>query len=197
MYLRIFNKFFRLTITTLICNVFVVSCANSDFDSLSSLERREIPIVQANAEVDPSKIGDVSVEPVLPSQSVNSKDSGEDSLAIQRFELLQGNFNNSAREACKYTADASIKSSRLSFEAQGGYVITQIQELTVVQDFRSSFPLPGPGEKIIVLQCNSLSRFDISGVIWEGPLMIFLLVDDLGQNRVRWEPDLTAIKRVS
>jgi hypothetical protein len=84
----------------------------------------------------------------------------------------------------------------LSYEAQGGYQILQIDELQVVNDFRKTFPLPGPGEKIIVMKCNSLSRFDIDGVIYEGRMMIYLLVDDLGQNRARWEPDRSTVKKV-
>lgn len=186
---------FRWIILPVICSLFV-SCSNQDFDSVSTLERREIPIVQVEAEIDASRIGDVSVEPVLPSESVNSEDSGDDSLFIQRFTLLQANYNNSAREACKYTAEKTMLGNKISYEAQGGYIITQIEELEVVSDFRKTFPLPGKDEKVVVLQCNSLSRFDVDGVIYEGRMMIFLLVDDLGQNRARWEPDLATVKKV-
>jgi len=173
-----------------------LSCSNEDFDAISTIERREVPVVQVEAEIDASRIGDVSVAPVLPSESVNAEDSGDDSLFVQRFNLLQGNYNNSARAACKFAADKTLIGSQVSFEAQGGYIITQIEELEVVNDFRKTFPLPGEGEKVVVLQCNSLSRFNVDGVIYEGRMMIFLLVDDLGQNRARWEPDLTTVKKV-
>lgn len=189
-------KTFLGSITFIVICTLFVSCTNQDFDAVSTLERREIPIVQVEAEIDASRIGDVSVEPVLPSESVNAEDSGDDSLFVQRFALLQANFNNSAREACKFTAEKTLLGNKISFEAQGGYIITQIEELEVVSDYRKTFPLPGKDEKVVVLQCNSLSRFDVDGVIYEGRMMIYLLVDDLGQNRARWEPDLATVKKV-
>ena len=196
MFLLIKIKKFLAWIALIVGSSLLASCSNQDFDAVSTLERREVPIVQVEAEIDVSRIGDVSVEAVLPSESVNAEDSGDDSLFVQRFDLLQGNYNNSAREACKFAAEKTMLGNKASFEAQGGYTIIQIEELEVVSDFRKTFPLPGKDEKVVVLQCNSLSRFNVDGVIYEGRMMIFLLVDDLGQNRARWEPDLATVKKV-
>ena len=180
---------------TILC-ISLSGCANDDYEAISSIDRREIPIVQADAEVNSERVGDVSISPVLPTESVNSEDTGDDTLIVQRLNLIQYAYNISPRQACEYTAEKTLEGSRLSYEAQGGYQILRIEELQVVNDFRKTFPLPGPGEKIIVMQCNSLSRFDVDGVIYEGRMMIYLLVDDLGQNRARWEPDLSTVKKV-
>ena len=195
MFTVIKNNLSRSTVITILC-ISLSGCANNDYEAISSIDRREIPVVQADAEVKSERVGDVSVSPVLPTESVNSEDTGDDTLMVQRLSLIQYAYNISPRQACKYTAEMTFEASRLSYEAQGGYQILQIDELQVVNDFRKTFPLPGPGEKIIVMQCNSLSRFDVDGVIYEGRMMIYLLVDDLGQNRARWEPDRSTVKKV-
>ncbi len=195
MFTVIKNNLSRSTVITILC-ISLSGCANDDYEAISSMDRREIPVVQADAEVNSKRVGDVSISPVLPTESVNSEDTGDDTLMVQRLNLIQYAYNISPRQACEYTAEKTFEGSRLSYEAQGGYQILQIDELQVVNDFRKTFPLPGPGEKIIVMKCNSLSRFDVDGVIYEGRMMIYLLVDDLGQNRARWEPDLSTVKKV-
>ena len=195
MFTVIKNNFSLFAVMTILC-ISLSGCANDDYEAISSIDRREIPIVQADAEVNSERVGDVSISPVLPTESVNSEDTGDDTLMVQRLNLIQYAYNISPRQACEYTAEKTLEGSRLSYEAQGGYQILRIEELQVVNDFRKTFPLPGPGEKIIVMQCNSLSRFDVDGVIYEGRMMIYLLVDDLGQNRARWEPDLSTVKKV-
>ena len=195
MFTVIKNNFSLFAVMTILC-ISLSGCANDDYEAISSIDRREIPVVQADAEVNSERVGDVSISPVLPTESVNSEDTGDDTLMVQRLNLIQYAYNISHRQACEYTAEKTFEGSRLSYEAQGGYQILQIEELQVVNDFRKTFPLPGPGEKIIVMQCNSLSRFDVDGVIYEGRMMIYLLVDDLGQNRARWEPDLSTVKKV-
>lgn len=174
-----------------------MSCSEQDFDALSTIDRREIPVIEPDVEANAERVGDVSVEAILPTESVNSEDTGNEEFMVKRFSLLQYAYDLSPRQACTYTAEKTLEGSRLSYEAQGGYVITQIEDIEIINDFRKTFPLPGPGEKIVVMQCNTLSRFDVEAVIYEGKMMIFLLVDDLGQLRARWEPDLTSVRRVS
>ena len=185
-----------LVLTLSISSTFLIGCTNDVNDATSSISRREIPIVQANAAVETAKFGDVSVAPVLPTESVNADKTGDDEYMVQRINLIQYAYNLSPRQACKYVAEKTLEGNRLSYEAQGGYMITQIEELEVVSDFRKTFPLPGQGEKVVVMKCNSLSRFEVDGIPYEGRMMIFLLVDDLGQNRARWEPDLSTVKKV-
>ena len=91
--------------------------------------------------------------------------------------LLQKVYDMSPREACNYAKEKTFEGAQATFEAQGGYKISQIEELELVNDYRKTFPLPAPGEKVIVFQCNSLSRVLIESSIWEGKMMINFLVD--------------------
>ena len=43
---------------TILC-ISLSGCANDDYEAISSIDRREIPIVQADAEVNSERVGDV------------------------------------------------------------------------------------------------------------------------------------------
>lgn len=108
MFTVIKNNFSLFAVMTILC-ISLSGCANDNYEAISSIDRREIPVVQADAEVNSERVGDVSISPVLPTESVNSEDTGDDTLMVQRLNLIQYAYNISPRQACEYTAEKTFE----------------------------------------------------------------------------------------
>ena len=190
--------------------VLLSSCSDPSAGALNTLGRREVPVVDNRFDVTAVIEGEADVDPTDPTTADPSgtavageqsspptastdaqQPSGTDT--DRRSKLLGSLATGGADRLCQFTIDQAIYYSGLSSVQNGKEYIVWVRDIRVVADYRTTFPIPKEGEKVVMLKCTGWTRYSIDV---EAQTDFYMLFDWLGQTRVRFEPDNSTAKVV-
>jgi len=191
---HLISKQFSSVIIALVLFGAFLGFSNSDSSRESTLPRREVPVIDLNASTYTSTMEQANDPLVIPDAPSNNSNNDQFTEGWDRRLQILGErskpspetlCNQVATEMQAFTKELSSDGSTPSMD--------KVADIRVVADYRSVFPFPNPGEKVVVLQCRAIIQYSVK---IEAETDFYLLVDSDSNTRVRWEPNNATARKI-
>lgn len=178
-------------------SIFAVSMIafKPSYEEESTLSRREVPSL--NSDLSMYKGADEQANDPLTTPTIDPdvvQEGNELDGWDRRLRILGHRAKPSAQTLCEEIAVETQNYSMQAASDGSQPFMEKLSDVRAIADYRKVFPLPNPGERVIILQCRALVLYSIKV---EATTDIFMLADSDGNTRVRWEPDNSTARKVN
>ncbi len=164
------------------------------YQSESTLSRREVPYLLADSKMYTDD-SDQAASPIVIPEANSGPAKYEDVEGWQqRLQILGERAKPTALGLCQEIAPGMIDFTKEASSGGTEPYMTAISNITAKADFRKTFPLPGPGEKVVMLQCRALIQYSIN---LEAETDYYLMIDSEGNTRLRYSPDNNTTRKIN
>lgn len=164
------------------------------YEPESTLPRREVPYLVADSKMYTDKSDQAATPIVIPEENSEPTKYEDVEGWQQRLQILGERAKPSALGLCQEIAPGMIEFTKEASSGGTEPFMTAISNITVSADYRKTFPLPNPGEKVVMLQCRALIQYSIN---LEAETDYYLMIDSEGNTRLRYSPDNSTTRKIN